>query len=123
MHTILMSDLDKKLEKIVTLSIAVYADNDNFIPVKDICDDATKKIRQAFIDSRWKLVQERIDIANNHIIDQTYREYGLMTGKEWYDKFEKELGTYIEYGPVKDGNSFRAISKAHEAAKKAAGLE
>lgn len=124
-----MSDLDKKLEETVTLSIAkyAYADNDNFVPVKDICDDAINEIKQAFIDEGWKhdgfsQAVEYMYKKREEGVKPTWLRIGgveFMTGQEWYDKFYKEAKLQF---PHLDDSKFTSYGIL-DAAKKAASIE
>lgn len=87
-------------------------------------------IKNAFEEEGWVN-----DIARKHFndayIDGIKQEAGLMTGKEWYEKFEKELeentlrtshGCYLPPQPDYE-NTFFEIDDVKNAAKRASGVE
>lgn len=48
----------------------------------------------------------------------------LMSGQEWYDRFEKEMsGNLFEHSNVSHGYVLKVLEECKEAAKRAAGLE
>lgn len=111
-----MSDLDDKLKKILKSHVKRKA----FSPKERIRfnidigideDTAVDQIKQAFADEGW--VEERLNNEPRHTVK-------VMTGKEWLDRFEKELG----------GENLKAIAEHDvgleremlEAAKKASGV-
>lgn len=137
----MMSDLDKKLERCITKAIANYGDPESFTPVKELCNDTTEEIKQAFIDEGWNRPFDDSGIINFGTAENPIlihkdspifsQENGgwvgipeendgtvLMTGQEWYDKFEKELPAdhlLPQYVNIRE--------QVLEAAKKAAGIE
>lgn len=129
-----MSNLDEKLK-------ALNIDN-GYGMICSLDDDAVAEIKQAFIDAGW-MSQET---AENSVITHTFRdasinaldkyfaaggdtdfvimsqtdwERNVMTGQEWYDKFEESMPRIAMNGvPL---TSFE--TKVLNAAKKAAGIE
>lgn len=130
-----MSDLDKKLEEAVRSTVWISKIDDQ---VRDKVHPDwfnangqyftfgidTAAVKQAFIDDGWsdkpwtavtKDGYSQID-EQHDVIKQ------LMTGQEWYDRFEKEYTTpYVVIG--KDGVEGEIRVNPLEAAKKAAGIE
>ena len=83
---------------------------------------AIDKIKQAFADEYW-LTRKRLNI---------YPDDRLMTGREWYDRFEKEIDSSTHYIRSLFREGYPTATKADnremfverdvlEAAKKAAG--
>lgn len=121
-----MNELD---EKLVTL-IRTYGTLANPFTRQRI-----EEIKQAFIDAGWidmrklqKNWSEAEELLQGARPDD---EAELMTGQEWYDRFEKEhkrlLKEKLEQRLAKEGRSvigdFVMKDLADQAAKKAAGIE
>lgn len=103
--------LDDKLKE-----IKVYPTHNGFLP-----DHALAQIKQAFVEEGY------IDFKKE------YQVKGFMTGQEWYDRFEKELGAMVDYYRENLWNSVEPSPaqkilyeqqnyKILQAARKAAGL-
>ena len=119
-----MSNLDDKLKEILTedycYSIYPKESGDN-IDYKAL-DKLVAEIKQAFADEYW-LTRKRLNI---------YPDDRLMTGREWYDRFEKEIDSSTHYIRSLFREGYPTATKADnremfverdvlEAAKKAAG--
>lgn len=75
-----MSDLDEKLRKVI--SHIAPADNQQH---RDRTSDAIAQIKQAFADEGY---------GHNLYINKVGKWQpmsGMMTGQEWYDRYQKEL--------------------------------
>lgn len=96
-----MDELDKKLKE----AVAAHRDS-SYSPrpfvsdakqweivynqnIQDGLTSSVSQIKQAFIDAGW-LSPERVDEIGEKQLDFGHR-WGMMTGQEWYARFEKEL--------------------------------
>lgn len=104
--------LDDKLK-------AVFAKHISSGDYEDEFDALSIDVKQTFADEGKCYMPDHEHLLKN------IKDTGLMTGQEWYDRFETELGK--EYGRL-DGtnhqilNHLSHITRAQSAAKKAAGL-
>lgn len=107
-----MSELDKKLEEIVTEAYNVdsccYGYDDSEVK------QTVEEVKQAFIDDGWRNLGKHTSYECH--VDPRFAN--MMTGQEWYSKFLEEIERRQDY-------SLGAISTliAKEIAKKAAGIE
>lgn len=109
-----MSNLDDKLREIIYQCLRVENVGVQAIggirPIIVGDDETIAQIKQAFADEQ--------NLVMRGVVDP--KEGGLLTGQEWYEKFEKEWQRSIE-GRYFDGDSLAKATQ--EAAKRAAGLE
>jgi len=111
------NDLDEKLHDLLyEQAKSYYFEGSEPEWFEKECPALIEKFKQAFADAGYS----RSALAG---IAAKMQIHGMMTGQEWYERFVKELGTYIEHGPGGDSSGFRANSEAHAAARKAAGLQ
>lgn len=108
-----MSDLDEKLK-------AIELDRDEFDSINysyvRLSDAQILYIKQAFIDAGW--------LAPGTSMIVTAKGLPIMTGKEWYDRFEKELQFAVNtLKTYDDPMDYIAVVNARQAAKKSAGIE
>lgn len=129
-----MDELDKKLDEILDYMGSAYYPGheypDSYEPQNvELRKEALPQVKQAFIDAGWV---ERINDgfekghkAGYHVAELEYQAVGyvgvdlkpgMMTGPEWYAKFEKELKAFNEYDPFYH-------DRILPVAKKAAGIE
>lgn len=138
-----MSDLDDKLKKI---KVPVYLAGQGTYG-EPLTEENIAQIKQAFADAGYRQEQQLVDIIAQQGIElkrlqmtpaPTYRMVGkvdynpegtpierVMTGQEWYDKFEKEYN-YLATEPFRGYSreiGQMITDRAQKAAKKAAGLE
>lgn len=120
-------DLDRKLAEILkrkedadyTVGVPVVHDGVAVADLKKRRAEVNKviveQIKQAFKDADW--------VDKKELKTWSYTEE-LLSGQEWYDRFEKELGQIKLPGPG-SANKYvlGAVNDCHSAAKKAAGLE
>lgn len=118
--------LDDKLREI--LGLVLHADLKS-----DLIDSMVASIKQAFTNEGWvelrlaevrpwkETVKNLNELTGSDVsLTEAYKQ-NLMTGQEWYDRFEREIGEWglgaysVEYRRVK-------LDSVLEAAKKAAGL-
>lgn len=126
-----MSDLDKKLQDILNTTYSFGNEDKDLEFYGTSNDDEIEAIKQAFIDEGWipykpfEYTPEgkkpawwsktpELMTGDEH----KARTAGLMTGQEWYDRFEKEVGQYEAGGWIDD-----TLDNVLLAAKKAAGIE
>jgi hypothetical protein len=88
-------------------------------------DDFTAEVEQAFKDAGWFKQHTSSPEAFVELVGSMDRHLSnLMTGQEWYDRFEKELLLYFDedgdYPKHLDGYKTAALFNI---AKKAAGIE
>lgn len=98
--------------------------------LKEICetfpypDQAVETIKQAFIDDGWirpaDYIPENAELRSMHyefVENNNDRIIPIMTGQEWYDRFEKEISAFTAKHdqPMKQ--------EALDAAKLAAGIK
>lgn len=144
-----MSDLDKKLEDIVTRIFYKGASSGLDYPNIAKLDSTAnwgyvEETKQAFIDAGWQpswigpdhIVSVGLDKIEPPTIDYDTppkERFGepipFMTGQEWYDKFTKELpeDIVVDYDSEKNvsfhaGNN-HGLRTARKAAKRASGVE
>lgn len=113
-----MSDLDSRIRGVLNWYFNV-ANPDIGLRVSE-SNQAIERIKQAFIDAGWRQGQGPYQDA---MLDAIKKEAGLMTGQEWYDRFQDELkGRVFPHG---DTNRYvaNAVNEMLDAAKKAAGIE
>lgn len=85
-------------------------------------DEAMEEIKQAFIDAGWVVgriateVNGSLYIVNGVDPIRRYDGATLLTGQEWYNRFEAEVDAMSMEPPIVDGAYL-------EAAKKAAGIK
>lgn len=107
-----MSDIDEKL-KIVQSKIGCCRYHMESQEFRD-------EIKQAFAEAGYVNDVYRKTI-NDAFLDGVKSEAGLMTGQEWYDRFEKEYTGLLSPGQMHaDDLTEEDVLKA---AKRAAGLE
>lgn len=98
-----MTNLDDKLKELVFKMAG---------GIKDGGEDEITQIKQAFADEGY--------VAKSELKSWSYTAE-LLTGTEWYDRFEKELNNLgVNY---KTGMTGLMASEILEAAKRAAGLD
>jgi len=96
--------------------------------------DYLEQIKQAFKDAGWltpeqrqqtqELVNRMAQTAQDMLkLPVTVRELGVMTGQEWYDRFEKETDNLSFLVRGGDGVVYITQENILNAAKKAAGIE
>ena len=110
-----MSDLDDKLREILAKV--------KFYPTVEIPpSEAIAAIKQAFTEAGHKKFTNRLDLETHNL---THTDKPLMTGQEWYDRFEKEMYFLIAmvWDDHKEHHEILDREQILEAAKKAAGLE
>lgn len=109
-----MSDLDSKLREILE-EVEDEVNNTGGVSTKHR-GRLVAQIKQAFAEEGYVKVskdnQDKIKTATIYSIN--HGQYELMTGQEWYERFEKELNNH----PIKLQGT-----EIMRAAKKAAGLE
>lgn len=80
-------------------------------------DEAVEAIKQAFKDAGY-----RHNMAAGYWSREAERE-GLMTGQEWYDRFDQQMGGKVFPWVKSDDEVINILSIVQDAAKKAAGIE
>lgn len=111
--------LDDKLRKLVIsyghCDAGMGCESD---PACGLADEAVEEIKQAFKDARWIEIPGKVKSTR---ITEELDELptGYMTGKEWYDAFEKELNDKHRL----EKTFMIPISVVFEAAKKASQIE
>jgi hypothetical protein len=108
-----MADLDKRLERLLE-SEDIGLQNEG-IQSYDY-PKMVSKIKQAFQEAGW--VKLKVPNHAEGDVVELHAE-GLMTGQEWYDRFEKEYLKAIGYPNVIG----KVDHSARIAARRAAGLE
>jgi hypothetical protein len=125
-----MSDFDQQLKEAVKTALARHTNPKALLP--DVLDAALADIKQAFRDDGWL---RTVDVSMPAYTN--YDKPKVMTGQEWYDRFEKELWVppkqEYKLGANDDGESHDRFyrnggsnfmyTRAIEAAKKAAGID
>ena len=133
-----MSSIDDKLREV----IRYIANEDGYVEPEDL-DNAIAQIKQVFADEGYLphvdcgkhvKVGDKLYITNGNdpLVKLDLAKY--MTGREWYDRFEKEAGSCTHYIRSLFASHVETASKADEremfvkqdilqAAKKAAGVE
>lgn len=142
MHKDSQPELDKKLEEIIMDYGQVVSDEiwyqegygDRTEPPEASELKTVEQIKQAFIDDGWSKVdkrQYRDDKGRQYeqfTFDGGYvriPKFEMMTGQEWYDRFEKEMiGLVLPYCVKHDGDKYvkNAAEEALKAAKRASGI-
>lgn len=87
-------------------------------------------VKQAFIDAGWKQIGVTGTVMEQHVDRHEYvganggLNIPLMTGQEWYAKFEQELkGRVFPHHCSEDqANVLNVLTKCQGAAKKASGI-
>lgn len=100
-----MSDLDKKLEKIIASGQ----------PTARAQEDLINEIKETFIDDGWAR-KEWLSVGT--VNGEQYRHLEAMTGQEFYARFEKEFS-----GWPKDSVVTVETNSVLDAVKRAAGIE
>lgn len=137
-----MSNLDKKLNKILSKHIKMlltFAALNDDKAGHETAERLIEQIKQAFADEEytapnskayWAKHGDKVYIVNGQDPIKRVDMQTLMTGQEWYDRFEEELANYTGWFMGDDGAmhqhkdaSLVGKSKAIEAAKRAAGIE
>lgn len=127
-----MSDLDKKLrEAIKTMRLR------DLLSLVDQAEiECIEQIKRAFIDAGWvdnpelTILNYRYDFRTKQFYHIQTKEHGvLMTGLEWYDRFESTFeashySTLIDCRTDREKDVMKSTALLFfEAAKKAAGIE
>jgi spore germination protein YaaH len=122
-----MSDLDEKLLNGIYAGVSINKIRD--IPknstnwfkatgdgdVYELVIDS-ETIKQAFIDEGW--------VNTKSVGFQGFTVENIMTGQEWYDRFDQNLkGKIFAFDENGSEKIIAAVNACHEAAKKAAGIE
>jgi hypothetical protein len=68
-------------------------------------------------DNSWEVCV----VCGKTVADEHGHIYDLMTGQEWYDRFEKEIEG-LERNRVTDGHLYSTTDEMFAAARRAAGL-
>lgn len=114
------SDLDEKLLDAIREAQGYIDDEDIQLEAANV---AIEQIKQAFKDAGYERISEGTIPTFKSYLKQ------VTTGQEWYDRFEKEWGTWPEKDCCNPGSSCEDQTRidmqrgALEAAKKAAGVE
>lgn len=110
--------LDEKLDKVLySTVVGVVAKK---IPTGK---DLIEQIKQAFVDEGW-VSPEKVDEVGKQQLDFGHR-WGMMTGKEWYQKWINETaGEIFAYSGDEQMKLVISVSRFfNDAAKRASGLE
>jgi len=110
-----MKELDKRLEAAYSYEFTPVVGGTQFETHVDV-----EAIKQAFIDAGWAPFTPDGKVKVQELVNKR----GLMTGQEWYRKFEKEIDKKNLLGLDPSGALLQqARDGALRAAKKAAGIE
>lgn len=115
-----MNDLDEKLKSIVGEVSFTKADGS-----ESHITEAVEKLKQAFTEAGYtksigKLVEDDVRQAFQLLRDGAIK---MMTGQEWYDRFEKELFVNIPtIEPTVIAAEFVSRAEVLRAAKRAANI-
>lgn len=116
-----MSERDEKLRDTLN-KLAIHIDRGDSAAAYNYMDEineAIAQIEQIFADEGWLPIKP--SPSDSFTIKALPTHANLMTGQEWYDRFEKhykDLAIYPEPNPLK----LVMESQAIRAAKRAAGL-
>lgn len=127
-----MSELDEKLKKIIgedetTLYIHTLSEGEPDIECIHLTKEGLEQIKQAFVEDGWV----RLDFADTGtaavVAAEAKRNYeSVMTGQDWYNRFEKELDQFT-FATLHTANGvveeLTTRPTVFEAAKRAAGIE
>lgn len=117
----MMSDLDKKLYKILKEVDSEDRFDENFINLQALF------VKKAFIDEGWRfdpLTTQNIAVREDGTLYPADPRSNLMTGKEWYKRFKRGLLGYFDEGGdfPKYLNGYKTIEVLGVAAR-ASGIE
>lgn len=121
-----MSDLDDQLAELIFGLIYHLDKLDPQVELMAVYDVRTLKetvfpsIKQAFKDAGWS---PHLSAYHDAFIDGIKKEAGLMTGQEWYERFEKEMANRIEVPHGTIGVVRATVEACLSAAKRASGIE
>lgn len=93
--------IDDKLKEIIQQS--VYMTKGGMV----FSDDAIAQIKQVFADEGY--IKE-IDVSTPAITN--YDRPKLLTGADWYERFEIEYAKILDFGQTKSGRAIKAARKA-----------
>lgn len=124
-----MEELDKKL-----FGIIKHASNEDGYVEDSVAVREVARIKQAFVDAGWlspervaetqklvnKLVQNAQDMHKLAMGVYPQLLPNVMTGQEWYDRFEKEMDRISAYATFDNHDD---VDRAMDAAKRASGIE
>lgn len=115
-----MSDLDKKLEKVIVAQLQEYRSTGK--PISEV----VSAVKQTFIDAGYvKPNPEQLEDLFK-IIEKRFGR--LMTGQEWYEQFKQicdsddEIWHGVAIGEFSRDVSMEVYNRVLRAAKKAAGM-
>ena len=107
-----MSDIDDKLREIIDDPIVTRFD-------KNDSDKAIRLIKQIFAEESY-VKQGRHELINERLREKVISGE-IMTGQEWYDRFEKELSQApAKFNQLMEGTV--AVKEVRMAAKRASGI-
>jgi len=127
-----MTDLDKKLKEILLPAIHALDSDESDTLVTQIkqafADEGYEKVEYERTDQREPVVERFGSLGELGSPKMTIHEWNkilsnkeIMTGQEWYNRFEKELETWKQYGDKV--NYMWNTDTVLKAAKKASGLD